>query len=87
MESLPHVLHPGHGTLVMNIHGGFLPNPLQQLRLKLSGSSFAQAGFDPASSQGAEVLRLAHLYRSGPDACPCCTCWQWQCCIITEQTG
>ena len=62
------MLHPEHGTLIMNIHGGFLPNPLQQLRARLSNSSFAGAGFDPASSQGAEVLRLVHLYRSGPMA-------------------
>ena len=65
MACLPEMLHPRHGTLIMNIHGGFLPNPLRQMRAKLSGSSFANAGFDPTSNQGAEVLRLAHLYRSG----------------------
>ena len=63
MRALPQVLHPAHGSVLVNIHGGRLRNPLQRLASALSRDPYAGAGFDPSSEAGAEVVRLSLLYR------------------------
>ena len=73
MRALPDVLHPRHGTVLMNLHGGPMPSLGRQLISWATGGPYAGAGFDPAgSSQGAEVVRMTRLYRYAWIGClPC----------------
>ena len=65
LADLAAVLHPQHGTFIMNLHGGSLAGPLVRLVQAASRDPMAGAGFDAASDSGSAVLRLAHLFRWG----------------------
>ena len=65
MQHLAAALHPGHGALVMNMHGGGPPAP--SLARLLSGAfrsaRAASPGYDPESGAGAAVERTAQAFR------------------------
>lgn len=63
IPDLAAVLQPEHGTFLMNLHGGKLPNPLVQLAQSFSADPMAGAGFDPSTREGDEVSRLSSMYR------------------------
>ncbi|KAK9786060.1 hypothetical protein WJX73_001619 [Symbiochloris irregularis] len=63
LYSLAAVLHPEHGTFMMNLHGGRMPNPLVQMAQQASGHPMAGAGFDKDTRDGRNVLRCALMFR------------------------
>lgn len=63
LYSLAAVLHPEHGTFMMNLHGGRMPNPLVQMAHQASGNAMAGAGFDKDTRDGRNVLRCALMFR------------------------
>lgn len=57
LQALPHVLHPEHGTIVINVHGGRISSAYNFLTLIRPNP-----GFDESSDSGKSVLRLINNY-------------------------
>jgi hypothetical protein len=64
LEDLASALNPDHGTVVANFHGGRRVAPsLRGLLLAVAGRAEPGPGFDPATADGAAVLRAARNFR------------------------
>ena len=65
-EDLAAALHPEHGTLIMNLHGGGRPAPsLGRMLGAVFGRRAPTPGYDPTSAAGAAVQQAAMCFRYG----------------------
>lgn len=58
LRSLAELVHPSHGTVVVNLHGNLPPPSLFE---RLTGN--CPRGFDPSSEKGAMVHEICRAYR------------------------
>lgn len=64
LQAMATALHPDHGTVIMNMHGGGVPaqNALVALFSKLLSAEDSK-GYDPSTEQGLAVQQVGHALR------------------------
>ena len=67
LDALSTALHPQHGTLVMNLHGGGMPTANALMALFTSwlpfGGRWPSSGYHPSTEKGRQVQQVAHTLR------------------------
>ena len=64
LQAMATALHPDHGTVIMNMHGGGLPaqNALMAVFSRLLSAEDTK-GYHPSTEQGLAVQQVGHAIR------------------------